>query len=208
MMSLRNVRQCLEQHQTDPDLTHTIYYCLHQTFAGAPVDPVMIPSKYLSTVLQQNRIGWLSFLKGLFHRDWIKHQDTYYVSQHLRTHKLNGMIWGRKVLSTIWAGMNSLWITYTNMLHQSTSTNPSIVHRQLQAKIRELQKTYWHYCAHLDQRYLLSDKAITDNTHIRLHTWFLVQAPVLQKEITIAQNQQNNYQRTMLHYYWRSPAQV
>ena len=147
-------------------------------------------------------------MKGFFHRDWIQLQDNYYKATNQRTHKMNGQVWGRQVLSSIWSGMHSLWITYTDLLHCSTSTNPLIIHKQLQAKIRILQQSYRHHCAHLDQQYLLQEDAITKNLFSRLQTWFQVQAPVLQKEITIAQNQQKHSQQTMLHYYWRPPAPV
>ena len=162
-----------------------------------------IPAYLQPTVIVQNRLGWLSFLKGFWHKEWTFLQEEYYLTTNQRTNKMNGQTWGRSVLKTIWANMHLLWITYTHQLHKSTANNPSITHRQLQEKIRILQRSYRHYCPHLNQHYLLTDHAIENNTNICLQTWFHVQAPVLQKEITVARNQQKQSQRTIYYYYWR-----
>ena len=67
MLLLCSLHNSMEKLETALDIQFTIYYCLHQTFSSAPVDLVIIPNALQSTVLQQNRIGWISFLKGLWH---------------------------------------------------------------------------------------------------------------------------------------------
>ena len=198
---LRQLKHTLEKYQTAPDLQQTIYYCLHQTLVGVLVDWIIILLFLKSTVLQQNRIGWISFLKGLWHKDWMLLQDDSYRTQNLWSNKLNGKIWDWRVLESIWSSMHSLLITYTQLLYVLMAKNPSITYWQLQDKIQILQQSYQQYCSHLDQQYLLSDKAISENNYICLQTWYQIQAPVLQQEITVALQQHQNHQQTMFHYY-------
>ena len=206
MLVLQQLRKCLEKQHTAPDIGFTIYYCLHQMFVGAPIDQLMIPFHLKSTVLQQSRIGWLSFVKGLWHRDWSKLQQDYYVVNQLSSHTMTGFSWSRQIMKNVWQSMHALWLTYTTLLHNSTKGNPSIVHKQLQEKIIQLQQTYRNFCSHLDQRYLLTDDAIQTQSYTRLNTWYHVQAPVLQREIIIARKQQTKHQRTIYHFYRRPPA--
>ena len=97
------------------------------------LDPSTVPPPYRELVRQQNRIGWLNFLRGRWSLEWKRLQSNFY-----KPESGNGQ-WASQMIRTLWESIYKGWEQHNKDLHGVDAATRNAAERVvLSREIREL----------------------------------------------------------------------
>jgi hypothetical protein len=156
------------------------------------LDPLRFEDCYRELIRQQNRIGWLNFLKGRWSLLWNKQQRHYMLepkpnytskSKQKSKRKSGNSNWSVTMMRQIWDSLYSLWEQRNKDLHGHDPKTQQEARKRLY--LREIQMYYdnqLEYPQDMQHVFKTPLEQFYDKTNYQLYSWLEIWKPVLATE--------------------------
>ncbi len=172
---LKNLRLKAEKLNTKDPLVTVMMEGVNLFLRGEEyLDPVIVPPQYRELVRQQNRIGWLNFLRGRWSLEWSRLQTA---SQHPDSISSQ---WASQLIRTLWESIYEIWDQRNKDLHGVDAVARNAAERLVLC--REIQHVYtakhsypqkvWHV-------FVTPLLTLLQKKNYQLRNWLALWLPVL-----------------------------
>ncbi len=130
-----------EQMDSKPLIKIMVDGCLRFLRNQQPINPIDYPCRFQQLISQQNKIGWLNFLRGRWSTEWAKRQHIFL--KHKKQSKQSQNIsrnWIPTMIRTNWDSVFAMWEQRNKDLHGSDSDTRKQARRH--TYLRELHQAY------------------------------------------------------------------
>lgn len=139
--------------------------------------------RHLPLFVQQEKIGWAQFLKGLWHKDWCLAQDQFLHEVHQYNVKSTGTLWAIRLISFLRELVHTRWVEHTQSIHHPANVI-SARRQRLLTRISHLQSQYTECCPQHTHQFFL-DTNDSHHTFTTLQNWLHLHESVIEKVIIL-----------------------
>lgn len=197
---LRRLGTTLDELDTAPELHTAIIDGLKLWYNNSPIEEVF----QTELQLEQDRLGWFAFLKGLWSRNWAYEQQLYFEQQNLSSCYTTGQLWMQLVQRHLLESMHSMWIDHTSSIHQPND-QCTATHFCLCQQICKLQEDHKSLCPRDDHWFHLTEDQFTEYTETKLYNWINLFEDLVQHQMKLWRHA-NHLNQSLLTDFFRPPA--
>jgi hypothetical protein len=172
------LRKKAEKLNTRPNLILIMVEGAMQFLQGRhSYDPQEVPAKYRELVKQQNKIGWLNFLRGRWSLEWTRLQHKHHQP------KSDGDTWASQLIRTIWDQFFEMWLQRNRDLHGEEAAEQYAAERLVfHREITQLYDSKEEYPITVQHIFSTPLDTLLSKRNNQLHNWLATWRPVLDSD--------------------------
>lgn len=176
---LVDLRKKAESLNTRPPLIQIMLDGISNYLNGSDhLNPLAVGPHYRELVRQQNRIGWLNFLRGRWSLEWTRLQVLYFRPESGRGQ------WATQLIKTLWDSIYKTWEQRNDDLHGTDAATQAKADRVVYQ--REIQMYYdaqWMYSEEIQHVFDTPVEKLMKQKNYQLTNWINLYGPVLELDL-------------------------